>query len=172
VRRVALRSLEALALPTAGFVVALALAPGRAELWGHLYLVAVLAVVLGAVVALIHAAQPPAAASPFETALRRPVPASERLPELARLEREVELAAASSFDVHFRLRPVLREVAGGLLTARRGIDLDFQPERARDALGAETYELVRADTEPPEDRHGPGMEPDRLRRVISAMESL
>lgn len=171
-RRVALRAVEALALPTAGFVIALALAPGRAELWGHLYLVAVLAVVLGAVVALIHDAQPPPAASHFEAALQLPASTYERLPELARLEREVALAAASSFDVHFRLRPVVREAAGGLLTARRGIDLDFQPERAKAALGEETYELVRSDAKPPHDRHGPGMEPAQLRRVIGSLESL
>lgn len=171
-RRLVIRSLEALALPTGAFVVALVLAPGRAELWGHVYLVVVLAVVLAVVVALIRAAHPQPQSSTFEAALHRPPRSQERLPELAKLEREVTLAAASSFDLYYRLRPILRAIASGLLTTRRGIDLDHQPERARAALGEETWDLVRPDKEPPRDRHGPGVEPDQLRRLIDSVEAL
>jgi hypothetical protein len=171
VRRVAPRAAQALVLPAAALALALALAPGRAGLWAHLFLVALLAVALGAALALLRAWGPPGPGL-VEAALARPERLHERLPELARLEREVALAGGSAFDVHYRLRPVLREVAAGLLAARRGVLLDRDPARARALLGEEAWELVRADREPPRDRHGPGIPPDRLARVVDALESV
>lgn len=164
------RAAEALALPVGGLAVGLAVAPARAELWAHLFLVAVVAIALATAVRLLRDVEP--GRSAFEAALRREPARTERLPELARLEREVTLAASSSFDVHFRLRPLLRELAGGLLAARHGVALDGQPELARATLGEETWELVRADREPPRDRYGPGIPPDRLRRVVESLEAL
>jgi hypothetical protein len=172
VTRVALRAGEALVLPTAGLVVGLVLAPGRAELWAHLYLVAVLAIALAAVVSLLREGQPAAAGSAFEAALRRDERPPERLPELARLEREVTLAASSSFDVHYRLRPIVREIAGGLLAARRGVMLDQEPDRARALLGEDAWALVQPDLEPPRDRYGPGIQAAGLERVLTALEAL
>ena len=43
------------------------------------------------------------------------------------------LGTASAYDLHYRLRPTLREIAAGLLADRRGIGLDGEPERARAA---------------------------------------
>lgn len=168
--RTLVRAAEVLTLPVGGLAVGLAVAPARAELWVHLFLVAVVAVALAAAVRLLRGAEP--GRSAFEAALRREPARAERLPELARLEREVTLASSSAFDVHFRLRPLLRELAGGLLAARRGIALDGEPARAQAALGEETWELVRADREPPRDRYGPGIPPDRLRRVVESLEAL
>jgi hypothetical protein len=167
-----LRGGEALVLPTAALVVGLFLAPARAELWAHLYLIAVLAIGLAATVALLRAEQPEGGPSAFEAALRRPEHEPSRLPELARAEREVTLAAASAFDLHYRLRPALREAAGGLLAARRGIDLDLQPDRARALLGEEAWQLVRPDREPPHDRHAPGIGAAELGRVLGALEAI
>jgi hypothetical protein len=170
--RIGLRAAQALLLPTAGLALGLALAPGRAELWGHLYLVAVLAIALATVVGLLRAEDPERPASPFDAALRRDEPRLERLPELARLEREVTLAASSSFDVHFRLRPLLREVAAGLLAARRGVWLDEEPAKARALLGEDAWELVRPGREPPRDRYGPGIDAARLERVLRSLETV
>jgi hypothetical protein len=172
VTRVAVRAGEALLLPTAGLAAGLVLAPGRAELWAHLYLVALLAIALAAVVSLLHEAQPASAGSSFEAALRREERPHERLPELARLEREVTLAASSSFDVHYRLRPIAREIAGGLLAARRGVVLDQEPDRARALLGEDAWALVRPGLEPPRDRYGPGIHPAELDRALTALERL
>ena len=97
--------------------------------------------------------------------------APERLPQLARLEREVTLASANAFDLHFRLRPILRETAGGLLVAR-GVDLDHQPERARALLGDDLWQLVRGDRREPLDRTGPGIPPARLRETLERLEAL
>ena len=110
--------------------------------------------------------------SSFDAALRREQRPQERLPELARLEREVTLAASSSFDRHYRLRPIAREIAGGLLAARRGVVLDQEPERSRALLGEETWSLVRPDLEPPHDRYGPGIQAAELGRVLAALEAL
>ena len=95
-----------------------------------------------------------------------------RVPELERIEREVTLGQTTAFDLHFRLRPTLRRIASELLRARRGIDLDANPEAARRALGDETWELVRADREPPHDRFGPGIELESLRHVVVSLEAL
>jgi len=169
--RVVLRALEIAALPTAVLIAVLVLAPGRTELAVHVYVLVLLAAALASVVGSI-ASQVRTGESPFDMALHRPTEENERLPELVRLEREVGLAQASEFDLHHRLRPVLREVAAGLLFVRRGIDLDRQPERAREVLGEATFELVRAEREPPWDRTAPGPTLDELRRVVASLEAL
>ena len=106
--------------PSCVLVVVLALAPGRAALAVHVYVLVLLAAALASMVGSI-AAQAHTGDSPFDAALRRPAEESERLPELTRLEREVGLAQATEFDLHHRLRPVLREIAMGLLFVRRGV---------------------------------------------------
>jgi hypothetical protein len=170
-KHVAIRAAEILALPTAVLVVVLLLAPGRAELGVHVYVLVLLAAALASVVGSI-AAQARSGQSPFDTALHRPSEKTGRLAELERLEREVALAQATEFDLYHRLRPVVREIAAGLLFVRRGVDLDRQPERARDLLGEETFDLVRADREPPWDRTASGPALDELRRVVASLEAL
>ena len=65
-------------------------------------------------------------------------PAAERPGSLSRLEREVSMAGSAAFDVHFRLRPVIAELAAELLSSRRGIDLERDPERAHAPRSATT----------------------------------
>jgi hypothetical protein len=170
-KRIVLRAAEILALPTAVLAVVIALAPGRAALAVHVYVLVVLAAALASVVGSI-AGQSDAGESQFDAALHRPTEEHERLPELARLEREVALAQASAFDAHYRLRPVLREIARGLLAVRRGVDLDRRPERAQELLGDETFELVRGDRDPPWDRLAPGLDTAQLARVVATLEAL
>jgi hypothetical protein len=98
--------------------------------------------------------------------------AAEPLPELARVEREVTLGAATAFDLHFRLRPRIREVAASRLADRRGIDLERRPDAARDALDDAVWELVRPDREPPRDRHGPGLGLPGLRAVLEGLDRI
>ena len=170
-KRVVLRGAEIVVFPTIVLVVVLVLAPGRAALAVHVYVLVLLAAALASVVGSI-AAQAHTGDSPFDAALHQPAEESERLPELVRLEREVGLAQATQFDQHHRLRPVLREIAMGLLFVRRGVDLDRQPGRARDLLGDETFELVRADREPPWDRQAVGPTLAELRGVVARLEAL
>jgi hypothetical protein len=95
-----------------------------------------------------------------------------RLPELARVEREVTLARLGAFDLHVRLRPTLREVAEHRLLSRHGVGLDEEPTRARELLGATAWDVVRPDRPAPEDRHAPGLERRQLREVVDALERL
>jgi hypothetical protein len=91
---------------------------------------------------------------------------------LARIERRVDAARATAFDVHFRLRPLARQLAAALLARRAGLDLDGSPEPVRELLGEEAWELVRADREPPADRYSPGMSTEELRHLVEALEGL
>ena len=111
----------------------------------------------------------PAAASPFERALARRTARDERLPELERLEREVLLGMSTASDFHYRLRPLLQDVARRKLSVARGVDLDAEPDHARSILGERTWELVRPDREPPRDRLGPGVDAADLAAAVDTL---
>lgn len=170
--RAAIRVAQLPALLTVVLVVLLIVLPGRTELVLHVYALTIGAIALLHLVRAVRTAHP-AAASPFDAALRKRMRRhDERLPELARAEREVSLGMATAFDLHYRLRPPLRRIAGELLAARRGIDLDGNPDGARKALGDETWEIVRADREPPQDRYGTGLPLATLHAVVTSLEAL
>jgi hypothetical protein len=169
--RRAWRVAELLALPTIGLGLALALAPDRAELEVHVWLLVVLGLALLAFTAAVRSAYP-SKPSPFAASLRQPRVAVERPGALVRLEREVSMAGSAAFDVHYRLRPKLIELAAGLLSSRRGIDLEREPQRAQLALGDEAWELVRPDRPQPAQRLGAGIDPAHLERVVSALEQV
>ncbi len=169
-RRALVPALEIALIPTIGLGLALAFFPAEATLEVHVWLLVVLA---GGLLALVGAiGSRPVPPSHFDAALRRRRPPAPVFPALARLGREISMATGTAYDLHFRLRPTLREVAAGLLLFRRGIDLDGQQERAREVLGDETWELVRADRPAPADRRGPGIAPDVLERVVAGLERL
>jgi len=172
VTRAALRVLEALSLPTLGLLIVAALVPGRLALAMHIWLLLVCGIALATVLRALLRAYPPAPRPALEEALERTTPTEERLPSLARLEREVTLGASSSYDLHYRLRPTLRETAAGLLAVRRGITLDAEPKRAQAALGEQTWQLVRPDREPPDDRLARGLTEDELRALVESLEAL
>jgi hypothetical protein len=146
---------------------------GRTELILHVYVLALATIALAHLIRAVRGSVPAAAGgSPFDAALRRRPRRPERLPELERIEREVALGLATAFDLHFRLRPSLRRTASELLAAKRGIELDGDPDAARRALGNETWDLLRSDREPPTDRFGPGLDIAALRRVVSTLEAI
>ena len=170
--RTAVRVARLPALLTVVLVVLLVALPGRTELVLHVYALTIAALALGHLVGAVRAAHPVSAGSQFDAGLRKRTRRAERLPELAKVEREVSLGMATAFDLHYRLRPSLRRIAGELLAARRGIDLDGSPEAARKAVGEETWEIVRGDREPPRDRYGAGLELMALREVVASLEAL
>ena len=145
---------------------------GRTGLILRVYLLALAAVALVHLVRAVRSALPAPRASAFDAGLRRRPRRRERLPELERIEREVSLGLATAFDLHYRLRPSLRRTARELLASRRGIDLDASPEAARRALGDQTWELVRADREPPRERFAPGLGLAALRTFVSSLDRL
>ena len=147
-------------------------APGRAGLAVDLYVLLIAAIGLGHLLAALRRALPPRRPSAFDAALNRPERPAHRIPELERMEREVSLGLATAFDLHYRLRPRLRRIAAELLAARRGIELDANPDAARRALGDDAWEIVRGDREPPRERFAAGLDIASLRLAVSALEAL
>jgi hypothetical protein len=158
-------------LPSVVLVVAVLITPQRATLAIHVWLLVVLGLAFIAFMRLVQLLYP-RTPSPFDGSLRRVQRSAERPGSLSRLEREVSMAGSAAFDVHFRLRPVIAELAAELLSSRRGIDLARDPERAQAALGEDVWEIVRPDRPQPAERHGLGISEARLGRVVTALESV
>ena len=165
------RVFKLLALPTLALGIALLIAPDRAELEVHVWLLVVLGFAFFALIAAVHAAFP-TSDSPFLASMRREEVAVERPSSLARVEREVSIACTSAFDTHQRFRPSLIELARGLLASRRGIDLDGEPDRARAVLGDDLWELVRPDRPRPTDKQAGGIDEEQLGRIVVALERI
>lgn len=165
------RAVEWISLPTVALVVTLVIAPDRAALAIHVWLLVMLGLAFVALLSIVNDAYP-TGHSPFLASLAQASQAVQRPASLARTERELSMAGASSFDVHFRLRPVLVDLAMDLLASRRGIDLQREPERARAALGDPAWEVVRPDRPEPQERNDPGMQTPELDRVITSLEHL
>jgi hypothetical protein len=172
VRTTVARGLRLLVVPALGLAVALVAAPASAGLFAHLFVVMVVTGALGSLIVSLASELRLREQSGFDRALerrRRPPP---RLQQLVRTEREVAIARHSAFDLHFRLRRTLREVATSLLATRRGVDLDAQPERAAELLGTDAWALLRPDRPAPVDRLGPGIDAATLDRVLTSLERL
>ena len=170
-RKVLTDSIVVAGLATAGLFIARALAPGRHELELDIYALTVGALAVLCAVTWLRRALPAAGESALQRALERDRSVRSQLPELARLEREVYIGAAQAFDLHYRVRPVLREIALARL-AERGLRLDSGDEAVREALGDEVWELVRADREPPVDRHGGAIGFAGVERLVARLEGL
>jgi hypothetical protein len=108
---------------------------------------------------------------------RKPIPLkkeqpSTRLPELVRIEREVVLATGSGFDRQMRVGPMMRDIARHRLWTRRGVDLDEQPERARELLGDQVWGLLRSGRPEPNLRYAPGADVGELRQILDRIEKV
>ena len=114
-------------------------------------------------------ADPPGLRSWLPPLRRRP--RQPPLRSLEELEHAVDFALATAFDVHFRLRPHLAAIAEHRLAAR-GVSLELQPERARELVGDEAWELVRPDRRGPEDRNASGLDLSALTRIVEALEAV
>ena len=152
-------------------LIARAQAPGRQELEMDLFILALGVMALLAVVSWLHDVAPPEKRSALEAALDRELPEPPTIPELDRLERAVYVSAARAFELHYRLRPILREIAEMRLERRR-LRLDSTGSAVREALGDELWELTRPDREPPENRHGPGPGLRNLDDMVTRLEAL
>jgi hypothetical protein len=144
--------------------------PRAGALDGYVLFVGSLLLVL--LVAATRAVSATGQSSIYEHALvrRRRAPARPR--DLTKLEREVVLGAATAFDVHMRLRPLLREIAAHRLASRRGLDLDTGGVDVQAALGEDVWRLVRPGVEPPDDRLAPGLPVPALRAALDTLERI
>jgi hypothetical protein len=164
------RAGRTLLLPTLALGFVLAFVPGEAGLAARVYALFVAVLALLVALAALRRALPPARPlrrRPGKRSDRRPVPET-----LERIEQETLLGVASSFDLHHRLRPRLRDIASELLSARRRVSLDEDPDAARAILGDTTWELVRPNRAPPEDRFARGIPPGELAQVVESLERI
>ena len=126
------------ALLTVTFAIVLALRPFGGELALELYLLALAALLMAAILGGLATEE----ATAFDASLDRVVPTGRRPAQLEEVEWAIELARASPADFDMRLRPLLREVAAARL-ATRGIDLESRGARAM--LGERYWDLLRTD---------------------------
>jgi hypothetical protein len=136
------------------------------------YVLVVGGLFLLALVRATHAAASDAEGAVFERALRPRTRPYARPLELERMEREVVLACGNAFDLHARVRPVLREIATHRLESRRGLALDGGSPEVQRLLGDELAALLRADREPPQDRAAPGLPVGRLSAHVATLERI
>jgi hypothetical protein len=160
------------ALASIGLIVVRVVEPGRQALELDVFVLVVGALAVLTAVLATRQAFPLGEGSAILEALEHEPRPVVRPPELERTQRLLTIAATTAFDLHFRLRPVLREVAGQRLADRHGLHLDSGNARVEEALGDELWELVRPDREPPEERSAPGLEPAAIRRAIERLEAL
>lgn len=165
-------------LPILGFgllatvlaAVALVAAPERRDLILDLYVLALGGIAVIRLVGLTRRRRMPGERSEFEDALHATSRSPARIAERDKLAREVQLGMQTAFDLHYRLRPTLVEIAHNRL-AGRGISLENEP-RARGVLGDEAWELLRPDREPPRNRNAPGIGADELGRLVGVLEKI
>jgi len=170
-RRPTSTTVAALVLATIGLVIALVMRPGDAGPAVEAFVLFVGAVGLGFLARSTFRTFRTAGPSPIEALLDKPRPRPERLPELVRIERELEMATQSAFDTHYRLRPLLRELAETRL-ARRGIELDRPGSRAEELLGPDLWTIVRPDLGRPAEHHDPGVHLVSVERAVASLEAL
>ena len=161
----------AVALATVGLVLALEMRPSDANLAVEAFVLFAGALGMALLVRATARLFPPQTVSRIEL-LGRPARREEkRLSELVRIERELEMATQSAFDTHYRLRPLLRELAETRL-ARRGVELDGPGGRAEELLGPDAWELVRPDLSRPAEHHAAGVRLATVDRAVTALEEI
>lgn len=109
---------------------------------------------------------------PLERRLQLPPPRDERVMQLEALSSRLSSAGGSTFDLHYRLRPLLREIAAARLARGHGIDLDRQPERSQTLIGEQLWELIRPDRNPPDDRFAKGISDAQVDALIDQLEAI
>jgi hypothetical protein len=147
--------------------------PGRRHIALDVFVLFVGALGLAAAVRATHGASPDVHEPSLVDELADPLDVLPQRPaELERLEREVHLSLGSSFYLHHRLRPLLREIASNRLLVRHGVDLERRPDDAAKHLGPQAWEWLRPDRAEPRDRWAPGPPLAELTSVVDALERI
>jgi hypothetical protein len=136
------------------------------------YLVYLGAVLLQALARATGGATRAGGPSDFEDTLRRAAPGWQQPERLARLRSLVSLATATAGDFHHGLRPLLLGAAAHAVSARDGIDLAHEPERAAAALGPEAWRLLDAPRPEGDDRFARGPSLAALSQTTATIERI
>ena len=149
------------------------LLPGRRHVALDVVVLFLGALGLAAAVRATHGASPDVHEPSLVDELDDPLDVLPQRPaELERLEREVYLSLGSSFYLHHRLRPLLREIASNRLLLRHGLDPDRRPDEAAKIVGPQAWEWLRPDRQEPRDRWAPGPPMAELSSVVDALEKI
>jgi hypothetical protein len=156
---------------TVGVVVALLFAGSAHGLTLLAYVLFLGALAVTVLVAQLAALLP--VAPPFEQLLARAPRSEAPVEQLETMQKIVTAAGWNQAELHYRLRPVVREVLAARLSRRHGIDPDREPERARAVVGdGRVWELARPDRDPPEDRYQRGWSRRDLEELLDELESV
>ena len=149
------------------------LLPGRRGVALDVFVLFLGGLALAAAVRATHGASPDVHEPSLVDELDDPLDVlPERPAELERLEREVHLSLGSTFYLHHKLRPLLREIATNRLLLRHGIDLDSRPAEAEKLVGPEAWAWLQPDRKEPRDRWAPGPPIEDLTAVVAALERI
>jgi hypothetical protein len=147
--------------------------PGRQHIALDVFVLFLGGLGLAAAVRATHGASPDVHEPSLVDELADPLDVLPQRPaELNRLEREVYLSLGSSFYLHHRLRPLLREIASSRLLLRHGLDLDQRSDQAAKLVGPQAWEWLRPDRSEPRDRWAPGPPVAELTSVVDALERI
>jgi hypothetical protein len=158
-------------------MLALALAAGWPEraIAVRMWLVGVGAVALNVLVLLVGRRPVEPRVDAFDRAARHRAADEEPLPasftDTARL---LELVAGSGGDVHFRVRPVLREITAHRLLVHQGLVLDDPADAApaAECCGPVLWDVVRPDRPEPRDRRLHELDPTAAVEVVDRIAAL
>ena len=159
-------------LATLALLFVAVLLPGHRPLEEDIYVLVVGGMAVFTAVLAARRAYPVSGRSEIAEALEAEPRKAVPPPDLERTERVLSMSTNAAFDVHFRLRPMLREIAEQRLADRRGLRLDSGDRRVREALGDDLWEIVQPEREPPSKRFGDGIPAERMERVIQRLETL
>jgi hypothetical protein len=159
-------------LVTLGAGVALLFTAGNRATVIDVYVLVMGGIVLLALVRFARILRRGSPPSSFEAAIAQTKAPRAGDDDVVTLDREIELSRVDGFHFHVRLRPVLRDVAAHRLRVRYGVELDREPERARELLPADVWDVVRPDRQPPKERLAPGPTFAQQRALLDGLEKL
>lgn len=157
-------------LGTAALLVALALAGGARGLALYGYVVFLGSLGLAWLLGGVRSAAD--GTPPIASLLHRRPARDGRVQQLEILARQLAAGQSSAFELHRRLRPLVREIAAARLARHHGVDLDRLPDRARELLGPRSWELARPDREPPQERFARGWAADEIAGLVDELERI
>lgn len=166
------RALVTGALISAGAGIALLFTSGVRRTVVDIYLLVLLGVVMLALFRVARELRKSRAVSPFEAALvAMRTPHQEETAPLD-AERDIELSRIETLHFHVRVRPVLREIAAHRLRTRYAVELDREPERARELLPSDVWDVVRPERPFPSDRLAAGPTLAEQRKLLDGLEAI
>jgi hypothetical protein len=171
-KRLFLLSGYVVALATLVYLLTRSIDPARRSLWLEIYLLVVGATGIFTAVMVTRRAFPLDGGSAIIAAQEREPPGPLRPRELERIKSAVALSTATAFDLHFRLRPILSEVADQRLGDRHGLRLERGGDDVQAVLGPDLWELVRPDQKLPAKRWAAGVDEEALARAVERLEAL